>query len=149
MPKTRLFIGSSGGAKSQAKAVVEAFSSATVEFVPWWSGAFVAGNTLLQNLQKIQDTVDGAVFIFSPEIPGTVRKTDQELPNQNVLFEFGYFLGHFGHKKVCMMKYGSFYLPSDFGGYIHISGSKFFKSGAVVKPGKRTKNEFDSWIAAF
>ena len=149
MPVTRLFIGSSGAAKSQAKAIVKAFSSPTLQFLPWWDDAFVGGGLLLENLEKIKDKVDGAVFVFSPEIPGAVRKANTVLPNQNVLFEFGYFLGHFGHGKVCMMKYGDYYLPSDFGGYIHITGSGFFRPGAVTKLGKRTAKEFGNWIANF
>jgi CRP/FNR family cyclic AMP-dependent transcriptional regulator len=149
MPVTKLFIGSSGGAKSQAKAIVKAFTSPTLEFLPWWDDVFVGGGLLLENLEKIKVQVDGAVFVFSPEIPGTVRKASAVLPNQNVLFEFGYFLGHFGRKKVSMMKYGEYYLPSDFGGYIHITGGKFFKSGAATKPGKRTIKEFGNWISKF
>jgi CRP/FNR family cyclic AMP-dependent transcriptional regulator len=149
MPKTRLFIGSSAASKSQAKAIIAQFTSPTLDFVPWWDGAFVAGNTLLENLEAIRTMVNGAVFVFAPEIPGVVRKLDQQLPNQNVLFEFGYFLGHFGRTKVCMLKYGDFYLPSDFGGYIHIFGSRFAKSGAVAQIGKRTIKEFTSWIQAF
>jgi hypothetical protein len=52
-----------------------------------------------------------------------------------------------GKKKVAMLKYGNFYLPSDLGGYIHIFGSTFFKRGAVVQVGKRTESEFSRWIA--
>jgi hypothetical protein len=47
-----------------------------------------------------------------------------------------------------MLKYGEFYMPSDFGGYIHISGSKGFKRGGVTAVGKRTRAEFSRWVAA-
>lgn len=147
MPKTTLFIGSSSAARSQAKAVVRKFTSATLEFLPWWDDAFTAGRTLLEELDNIKDKVDGAVLLFSPEAESTVRGKPVWTPNLNVLFEFGYFYGHFGKEKVAMMKYGDFYLPSDFGGYIHIFGSEFFKRGAVVQVGKRTSREFSNWIA--
>lgn len=146
MPKTRLFIGSSSAAKSQAKAVVKAFSGPTLEFVPWWE-AFTAGRTLLTDLDAIRDEVDGAVLLFSPESTSKIRGKSNELPNLNVLFEFGYFYGHFGKEKVAMLKYGEFYLPSDFGGYIHISGSTHFTRGGVVAVGKRTRNEFTKWVS--
>lgn len=46
-----------------------------------------------------------------------------------------------------MLKYGDFYLPSDFGGYIYINGSTSFKRSYAVPIGKRTENEFNKWIA--
>lgn len=148
MPKTTLFIGSSSASRSQAKAIVEKFSSPTLEFVSWWE-AFTPGRTLLEDLDNIRGKVQGAVLLFSPESKSTVRGKTVQIPNLNVLFEFGYFYGHFGKGKVAMLKYGEFFLPSDFGGYIHIPGSKFFKRGAVVKVGKRTETEFGRWLAAF
>lgn len=145
MPKTTIFIGSSSAAKTQAKAVVEKFQSATLKFVPWWD-AFTAGRTLLEDLDNIRTRVDGALLLFTPEAESKVRGNRVQVPNLNVLFEFGYFYGHFGKKKVAMLKYGDFYLPSDFGGYIHIVGSKFFKRSAKVQVGKRTQEEFTRWI---
>jgi hypothetical protein len=145
MPKTKLFIGSSSAAKSQAKAVVAKFQSATLEFLPWWEG-FIGGRTLLDDLNRISKEVDGALMLFSPEAETTVRGKIVQTPNLNVLFEFGYFYGSLGPKKVAMLKYGEFYLPSDFGGYIHVFGSSGFKRGAVTKVGKRTEDEFGRWI---
>jgi predicted nucleotide-binding protein len=147
LPNTTLFIGSSSAAKSQAKAVVAKLASPTLKFVPWWD-AFTAGRTLLEDLDNIRGKVDGAVLLVSPEAESTVRGNAVQVPNLNVLFEFGYFYGHFGKKKTAMLKYGDFYMPSDFGGYIHIFGSTFFKRGAVVKVGKRTETEFGRWLAA-
>lgn len=146
MPKTTIFIGSSAAAKSQAKALIDELSSATLEFKPWWD-AFTPGNTLLEELDSIRGQVNGALLLFSPESETIIKGAKKDVPNLNVLFEFGYFYGHFGRQKVAMIKYGEFFLPSDFGGYIWITGSKFFKRGKVVKPiGKRTKTDFEKWI---
>jgi len=146
VPTTTIFIGSSSAAKSQAKAVVKKFSSATLRFLPWWE-AFTAGRTLLEELDRVKGKVDGALLLFSPEAKTTIRKKRLDVPNLNVLFEFGYFYGVLGKQKVAMLKYGDFYLPSDLGGYVHISGSTFFKRGAVVAVGKRTSDEFARWIS--
>ncbi len=86
--------------------------------------------------------------MFAPEAESVVRGNTVQIPNLNVLFEFGYFYGHFGKQRVAMIKYGEFYMPSDFGGYIHVFGSKFFKRGAVVQVGKRTESEFSRWLSA-
>jgi len=145
MPKTILFIGSSTSAKSQAKALVKTLTSDTLEFLPWWD-AFTPGKILLDELDAIRDKVNGALLVFSPEAETTIRKEKKFVPNLNVLFEFGYFYGHFGKQKVAMVKYGEFFLPSDFGGYTWIAGSTFFKRGAVVKVGARTKTDFKKWI---
>jgi predicted nucleotide-binding protein len=146
VPKTVLFIGSSCAAKSQAKAIVAKFRSPTLELLPWWE-AFTAGRTLLEDLDNIRDRVNGAVLLFSPEAESKVRGESVQIPSLNVLFEFGYFYGHFGKQKTAMLKYGDFYMPSDFGGYIHIFGSTFFKRGAVVQVGKRTEREFGRWLS--
>lgn len=146
MPKTRVFIGSSGAARAQAKAIVKRFENPTLEFLPWWE-AFTAGRTLLENLETIQGQVDAAVLVMSPESETTIRGRLVTVPNLNVLFEFGYFYGHFGKTRVAMVKYGEFYLPSDLGGYTHIFGSTSFRRGAVMPVGRRTVSEFERWLA--
>lgn len=148
VPQTKLFLGSSAAAKSQAKAIIAKFTTATVKFVPWWD-AFTAGGTLLDELDAISAKVDGALMLFSPEALAIVRGNEVSTPNLNVLFEFGYFYGRFNKQNVAMLKYGDFYLPTDFGGYVHIFGSSFFKRSAVVQVSKRTEREFERWITAF
>lgn len=146
MPTTTIFIGSSSAAKSQARAVIRKFTGPTLKFLPWWD-AFTAGRTLLEDLDHVRSKVDGALLLFSPESTTRIRNKKYNVPNLNVLFEFAYFYGHFGRKKVAMLKYGEFYLPSDLGGYIHISGSRFFRRGAVVQVGKRTATELERWVS--
>ncbi len=144
---TVVFIGSSAAAKSQARAIVRRFTRPGLKFLPWWD-AFTAGRTLLKDLDSIRGRVDAALLVFSPESATRIRNKRHHVPNLNVLFEFGYFYGHFGEKRVAMVKYGDFYLPSDLGGYIHIAGSRSFRRGAAVPVGKRTAREFERWVEA-
>jgi predicted nucleotide-binding protein len=146
VPETEIFVGSSSSARSQAKAVIKAFTGPTLRFLPWWE-AFTAGRTLLDELDAIRTRVNGALLVFSPESTTRVRGHKQEIPNLNVLFELGYFYGHFGRQRVAMLKYGDFYLPSDLGGYVHIFGSTTFRRTKSVKVGKRTRREFERWIS--
>ena len=141
---TTLFVGSSTAAKSQARALIAALAGPDTRFLPWWE-AFTAGRTLLEDLDAIRARVDGALLVFAPESASTIRNRRVPIPNLNVLFEFGYFYGHFGQRRVAMVKYGEFYLPSDFGGYLHIAGSRSFRRGAALKVGKRTTREFERW----
>ena len=145
MPQTTVFIGSSSAAKAQAREVIDAFEGPTLRFLPWWD-AFESGQTLLEGLDSIATKVHAALMIFTPEFESTVRGKQVQAPNLNVLYEFGYFCGRFGRAKVAMLKYGDFYLPSDFGGYVHIFGSTHFTRGDAVAVGPRTVREFTRWV---
>jgi predicted nucleotide-binding protein len=144
---TTIFLGSSSAAKAQARALARRFARQGLKFLPWWD-AFTAGRTLLKDLDHIRGRVDAALLVFSPESSTRIRSRSQAIPNLNVLFELGYFYGHFGEKKVAIVRYGEFYLPSDLGGYIHIAGSRSFRRGRAIAVGKRTEREFERWIAA-
>jgi predicted nucleotide-binding protein len=148
MAKITLFIGSSSAAKSQARELVKSLASDVVDFLPWWD-AFTPGRSLLEELDCVRNNVSGALLVFSPESESEIRKQKKNIPSLNVLFEFGYFYGHFGKDKVAMIRYGDIYLPSDLGGYIWIAGSKFFKRSAKVRVGKRTRADFRKWIRKF
>jgi predicted nucleotide-binding protein len=145
MAKT-IFVGSSLGARAQARRVVDFLVQSGHTPVPWWT-AFTPGNTLLQLLDVIAGRVDGALLLFSPENQAVVRGNAVYTPNLNVLFELGFFYGKLGARKVAMIPYGSFYLPSDLGGYIHVTGSKFFNSGQGVAVSKKTAAPLNAWLA--
>jgi len=88
------------------------------------------------------------LLLFTPDIPATIRGNQVALPNQNVLFELGYFLSAFDASRIALVKYGATYIPKDLDGYTHIPGSGFFKSGCAAVAGKKTKASFNRWIVA-
>jgi predicted nucleotide-binding protein len=141
----KIFLGSSTDAKSQSKAFINATTRWGVKFVPWWT-AFKPGRTLIDELKRIKSEVDAAILLVSPDIKAKIRGKYHQIPNLNVLLEFGYFYSAFGKKKVAIVKYGSVYMPSDLGGYIHVTGSGGFTRNGVVAPGKRMKEEFERWV---
>lgn len=145
MPQTIIFLGSSSAARSQAKAILNKFSSPTLKFLPWWE-IFTPGRTLIEELDAIRGKVNGAILLFTPESTTIIRNRTREISNLNVLFEFGYFYGCLGKQRVAMIKYGDLYLPSDFDGYIHIFGSESFRRSGSIPVSKRTTNEFTRWI---
>lgn len=146
MPDKRIFVGSSSAAKTQAKQLIRGLARPGIEFLPWWD-AFTAGRTLLHELDQIRTSVDAALILFTPDILATLRDKTVAMPNQNVLFEFGYFYGCLGCNKVAIVKYSDFYLPSDLGGYIHIYGSGWFKANHGTPASQQTKNEFERWVS--
>lgn len=144
----KVFVGSSTSAKSQAKKLIEGCAHPNIQYLPWWD-QFTAGRTLLEELEAIKKKVSAAILLLTPEGVSTNSKGNQiVVPNQNVLFEFGYFYASLGKERVALAKYGTVNLPSDLSGYIHIFGSDFFKTSYGVPVGKRTKKEFDRWMDA-
>lgn len=145
MPKTTIFIGSSAAARLQARALARRLEGPGISFLPWWD-AFTAGRTLLEDLDEIKDRVDAAILVMTPESESTIRGNSVQIPNLNVLFELGFLSGHLGRRRVAMVRYGDFYLPSDLAGYVHITGSSVFRRGGVVRVGKRTVADFARWV---
>jgi len=94
---------------------------------------FKAGKTLLAELTRIRKEIDRAILILSPDSRATLDRGEQPIPNLNVLFEFGFFYGALGPDKVAVVRYGQIYLPSNLGGYIHITGSERFTPRRAVQ----------------
>lgn len=147
MAPIRVFLASSSDAKEQAKALAEELATPNVTFVRWWK-SFTPGRTLFDEMSAIRKRVDAALIVLTPEIQCEIQGRVANLPNQNVLFEFGYFYGRFKKKRVAAIKYGDVYLPSDLAGYVHIYGSRSFQKDEAMRVGKRTRRDFERWLAA-
>ena len=144
MAHLKIFIGSSLAGRPQAKALVKALRSKTVSFLPWWE-VFKPGSIFLENMDLLRDKLDGALLVFSPEEAEKIEKSTMEMPSMEVLFEFCYLCGHLGKGRVAMVKYGEYFLPKDFGGYVWITGNKEFRRGRAVVVEENTKADFLAW----
>jgi predicted nucleotide-binding protein len=80
------------------------------------------GRTIIEKFENFAD-VAYAVALFTPDDVGG-KKTEpeklQDRARQNVIFEFGYFMGHLGRNRVCGLTVGDIELPSDYAGVIYI-----------------------------
>jgi predicted nucleotide-binding protein len=149
MPAKKIFVASSSEAIPYAKAfMAKCQNQKRIKYYPWWD-EFIAGRTLVDELNRLKGTLDGALIIMTPDSNTTLRGTRRKIPNLNVLFEFGYFFGVFKQDHVAIVKYGSVYLPSDLDGYIPIYGGTGYTPGSKVAPPPvaRTKAEFLRWLA--
>jgi predicted nucleotide-binding protein len=130
MPKTTIFVGSSSEAQSQAKVLIRDLASPTIKFLPWWE-CFTPGHLLLDDLEEVKKkTATAALLLFTPDIPATQRGNQVALPNQNVLFELGFFFSAFDRARIALVKYGATFIPRDLDGYTHIPGSGY-QSGPI------------------
>ena len=143
----QVFVASSHEAMSQAKTLIRGLTNPKIIFQPWWE-TVRPGRMFLSELAQVASEVSAALFIFTPDISGTFRRRRVRLPNQNVLFELGYFFTIVKPEHIAIIKYGDTMIPSDLLGYTHITGSRFFKAKAATAPGKATRHDFAKWVAA-
>lgn len=103
--KKRIFFGSSIEAKDtmyKIAGLIGAFPE--FQTITWDSageGIFVAGDYTLESLIRIADVVDGAIFIFNADDETWYRNESKlNTTRDNVIFEYGLFVGVKGRKKV-------------------------------------------------
>jgi len=81
------------------------------------------GRTIIEKFENYAD-VRFAVVLLTPDDKGTAAQTiaDELKPRarQNVIFEFGYFIGKLGRKRVCALVKDDIEKPSDLNGILYI-----------------------------
>lgn len=74
------------------------------------------GDTLIEKLEKNSD-VDFAFIILTPDDLGALKDEPlKERGRQNVIFEWGVFLGKIKRKNICVLIKGNVEIPSDLQG---------------------------------
>ena len=64
-----------------------------------------------------------AIALLTPDDVGAHREAARDLKHrarQNVIFEFGYFIGRLGRNRVCALTKGDVEIPSDYNGVVYI-----------------------------
>lgn len=92
----RLFLGSSTEGRARAEVFARVLSEAAT-VVPWWTAPeFTEQHTTIQALLAAVDTYDFAVALFTPDDSITSRGQVGTSVRDNVIFEYGLFLGQLG-----------------------------------------------------
>lgn len=114
MTKPRVFIGSSVEGLNVAYAVQQNLLH-DAEVTVWDQGVFALSKTTIESLSKALQESDFAVFVFSPDDLVKIRSTTSSAIRDNVLFEFGLFIGKLGRERVYFLTpmTGDLHLPSD------------------------------------
>ncbi len=113
--KPRVFIGSSTENLGYARAVEDQLKS-KADVRPWDKGFFSLNSSFLESLLNGLKETDFGVFIFSPSDLATIREDTCEAVRDNVLFEFGIFLGGLGRQRsffIVPQNQSKLRLPSD------------------------------------
>lgn len=79
------------------------------------------GMTVIEKLEKNSD-VGYAFILLTPDDLGKKKGDSSDLPRarQNVVFEFGLFIGKLGRGNVCCLYTGNVELPSDLQGIVYV-----------------------------
>jgi len=80
------------------------------------------GRSILEKFQE-SPNIEFAVILFTPDditAPRNKPKEKQACASQNVIFEFGYFLGKLGKGRVCVLYKEGVEFPSDYSGVVYI-----------------------------
>ncbi len=80
------------------------------------------GRTIIEKFEDYAD-VGFAVVLLTPDDVGSLKDEEQNSKpraRQNVIFEFGYFIGKLDRKRVCALVKGDVEKPSDYDGVLYI-----------------------------
>jgi predicted nucleotide-binding protein len=113
--KPRMFIGSSVESLDLANVIQENLDYDATTTV-WNQGIFELSNSTLESLVNALENFDFGVFVFSPDDISQIRKEKLNTVRDNVIFEFGLFIGKLGRNKVFFViprETADFHLPSD------------------------------------
>jgi len=102
MRKPRIFIASA----VESLDVADAFNvnlDHQAEVTVWKNGFALSQNTI-DSLVKIAESVDFAIFIFTPDDIAKIRNQQQHIVRDNVVFELGLFIGTLGKERCFIVK---------------------------------------------
>ena len=115
MAKLDIFIGSSGETKEFAGYIAELLSELDPEahIQPWWNGVFAHGDTHIESLLNTVRNTNAAVLVFAEDDQINRRGEPLWVVRDNVLFEYGIFVGSHGRENVTLARLGKPEIPSD------------------------------------
>lgn len=123
--RPRVFIGSSVESLPLARAI-QAELSYDFEITIWSQGIFKLSNNALEDLEGALDAFDYGIFVFEPNDILKIRNRRNKSVRDNVIFEFGLFIGKLGKHRVFFLvpeDSENLHLPSDLLG---IKAGKYF-----------------------
>jgi tetratricopeptide (TPR) repeat protein len=112
--KPKVFIGSSVEGLNVAYSIQQNLNY-DAEITVWDQGVFELSSTTIESLVKILESSDFGIFVFSNDDVTKIRDEKRSTVRDNVLFEFGLFIGKLTRKRVYFVipMDTDLYLPTD------------------------------------
>lgn len=117
MRKINVFIGGSSEAIKHATMLKNAIEETDEVQCVIWNKTFEINRSFLTALKESSYSCDFGVFMASKDDIALVRDSVKELPRDNVIFEYGLFLGVLGNNRTFLVQEKGADLPSDLSGY--------------------------------
>jgi len=132
--KPRIFIGSSVEGLNVAYSIQQNLSF-DAEITVWDQGVFELSKTTIESLIDKLNSSDFGIFVFSEDDITTIRDENKNTVRDNVLFEFGLFIGKLSRERVYFIipSESELHLPTDLLG---------------ITPGKYESNREDGSMQA-
>ncbi|WP_187477920.1 STING domain-containing protein [Amniculibacterium sp. G2-70] len=111
--KPRIFIGSSGEGLKVAEYIKHKLQKAEFEVYLWTDDIFKANNSVLETLLKEASLFDFGIMVATKDDFTKKRDKEFETARDNVVFEFGLFLGRLGTNRSFVIQEKGTELPSD------------------------------------
>lgn len=114
--------------------IAESFSKYIADIsrpVLWNSGVFVPSSTNIESLIAQLETTDFGIFIFAPDDKIKVRGKNYNIARDNIIFEFGLFMGAISRERCFMViphKKTKFKIPSDLLGFVPLTYNFDYKA---------------------
>jgi hypothetical protein len=148
MANTRkIFVGSSEEAVKVAEFVGKVIKEAGMEPVVW-DTIFPTGNILLENIEQLPNSVDGAVLVATPDVVCGRRGESFSVPVANVIFEYGYLAARLTRKRVSICRFEEAEMPSDLEGMTVVPAGKYEKdeNGDPLPLTEDATRKLRSWL---
>jgi|ERR1700722_17734459 len=132
--KPKIFIGSSVEGLSVAYSIQQNLTH-DADVTVWDQGVFELSKTTIESILEILSKSDFGIFVFTPDDISTIRNETRNVVRDNIIFEFGLFIGKLDRDRVFFLIPSDieFHLPSDLLG---------------VTPGKYDPNREDKSLQA-
>lgn len=135
----KIFLGSSRESLNDLKKIAIWIEETGHDPVLWNDPTlFLPGYSILSELIKLSNSVDAAIFLFNEDDKIWYRGSKLSQPRDNVLFEYGLFMGKLGENKSIICYKGDTKIPTDVSGIIYANISE--------KSINRARIAIESWI---
>lgn len=115
----RVFIGSSAEGLHTANRIRESLEEMGFE-TAMWSGQFSVEQSFVGVLDKMLDTCNAAVMVFSPDDKVMTRGATHAVARDNLVYELGIFHGRYGRNRTFVLATDDMKLPSDLAGVVYL-----------------------------
>jgi hypothetical protein len=130
----KVFIGSSTESYEDLRTIGSWLEELQLEPLPWDKpGLFLPGENTLAKLLQTAEDVDAAIFIFGEDDRVWYRSDAMMQPRDNVLIEYGLFVGRLGPKRAIICRKGNPKTAADLHGITFITVDPNRHEGARLR----------------